>query len=79
MDRRGDEPLEGSDREARAGKGETFGGIDYYGHTRKEFEQRARGLGITGYSRMRKADLVKGIERRERSQESKERRGRKAA
>jgi ChaB/Rho termination factor, N-terminal domain len=68
-----------STAEARAGKGETFGGIDYYGHTKKEFERRAKGLGITGYSRMRKAELVKEIERRERSQESKERRGRKAA
>ncbi len=68
-----------STAEARAGKGENFGGIDYYGHTKKEFEQRARSLGITGYSRMRKVELVKEIERRERSQESKERRGRKAA
>ena len=65
--------------DARAGKGETFGGIDYYGHTKKEFEQRAKSLGITGYSRMRKAELVKKIEARERSQEARERRGRKAA
>ncbi|HEX5643359.1 MAG TPA: Rho termination factor N-terminal domain-containing protein, partial [Thermoleophilia bacterium] len=64
--------------DARAGKGETYGGIDYYGHTKKEFEQRAKRLGITGYSRMRKAELVKKIEQRERS-ESARQRGRKAA
>ena len=65
-------------REARAGEGETYGGIDFYGHTKKEFEARARSLGITGYSHMRKDELVKKIAQRERSQEAKERR-RKAA
>ncbi len=68
-----------STEDARAGKGETYGGIDYYGHTKKEFEQRAKRLGITGYSRMRKAELVKRIEQRERSESARERRGRKAA
>jgi cation transport regulator ChaB len=67
-----------STEDARAGKGETYGGIDYYGHTKKEFEQRAKRLGITGYSRMRKAELVKRIEQRERSQ-AESRRRRKAA
>jgi hypothetical protein len=70
---------EQSTADARAGKGETYGGIDYYGHTKKEFEQRAKSLGITGYSHMRKDELVKKIAQRERSQEAKERRGRKAA
>lgn len=66
-------------REAREGKGETYGGIDFYGHTKKEFEQRAKGLGITGYSRMRKDELVKKIAQRERSEEARERKGREAA
>jgi hypothetical protein len=70
---------EQSTADARAGKGETYGGIDFYGHTKKEFEERAKSLGITGYSRMRKDELVKTIAQRERSQEAKERRGRKAA
>jgi len=60
--------------DARRGKGETFGGIDYYGHTVKEFRRRARDLGITGYSRMRKLELVRAIERREKSEEARERR-----
>jgi hypothetical protein len=59
---------------ARAGVGKTFGGIDYYGHTKKEFEQRAKELGITGYSRMRKEELVEEIERREKSEEARRRR-----
>ena len=66
-------------REARAGKGETYGGIDFNGHTKKEFEDRAKSLGITGYSHMRKAELVKKIEQREHAQEAKERSRRKAA
>jgi hypothetical protein len=66
-------------REAREGKGETFGGIDFSGHTKKEFEQRAKSLGITGYSHMRKKELVRKIEQREHSQEAKERKSRKAA
>jgi hypothetical protein len=64
---------------AREGKGETFGGIDFYGHTKKEFEQRAKSLGITGYSHMRKEELVRKIAQRERSNEAREREGRKAA
>lgn len=70
---------EQSTADARAGKGETFGGIDYYGHTKKEFERRAKSLGITGYSRMRKAELVRRISQRERSLEAEARRGKKAA
>ena len=63
-----------STAQARAGFGKTFGGIDYYGHTKREFEQRAKALGIKGYSRMRKAELVEAIARRERSSEARERR-----
>jgi cation transport regulator ChaB len=61
---------------AARGEGETFGGIDYYGHTKAEFEQRARELGIRGFSRMKKDELVRAIARKERNEE---RRGRKAA
>jgi hypothetical protein len=58
---------------ARRGVGKTFGGIDYYGHTKKEFEQRAKELGITGYSRMRKEELVEAIAREERNEEARRR------
>ncbi|HET7027073.1 MAG TPA: ChaB family protein [Candidatus Limnocylindrales bacterium] len=50
---------------ARAGKGETFGGLDYNGHTRDELEQRARALGVKGASGMRKRDLAEAIARKQ--------------
>ena len=70
--------------EASRGKGETFGGIDYYGHTKTEFEQRAKELGITGTSHMRKKELVEAIEKREKNEsrralEEERGKGRKAA
>jgi hypothetical protein len=68
-----------STREAREGEGETYGGIDFYGHTKKEFEQRAKSLGITGYSHMRKEELVRQIARREHAREAEGRKDRKAA
>jgi hypothetical protein len=50
---------------AREGRGETFGGVDCYGHTRDELAKRARGLGIRGTSRMKKRELAEAIERRQ--------------
>jgi len=50
---------------ARAGEGETFGGVDYFGHTRDELEQRARGLGVRGTSHMRKRELAEAIARKQ--------------
>jgi hypothetical protein len=50
---------------AREGKGETFGGVDMYGHTRDELMERARKLGVRGRSRMTKADLARAIDRRQ--------------
>jgi hypothetical protein len=56
-------PRSGS--EARAGEGETFGGVDERGHTREELRQRAESLGVTGTSRMRKAELARAIARKQ--------------
>jgi cation transport regulator ChaB len=50
---------------ARRGEGETFGGVDYEGHTKEELYERARRLGIRGRSRMNKADLARAIARRQ--------------
>jgi cation transport regulator ChaB len=50
---------------AREGEGETFGGVDYFGHTRDELAKRARDLGVRGTSRMRKRDLAEAIARRQ--------------
>ena len=50
---------------AREGKGEAFGGVDMYGHTKAELAQRARDLGVPVKSRMTKADLARAIDRRQ--------------
>jgi hypothetical protein len=52
-------------RAARAGRGETFGGVDYYGHSREELYARARKLGVSGRSSMTKKELAKAIARKQ--------------
>lgn len=47
------------------GKGETFGGLDYYGHTKEELYRRAAKLGVKGRSRMSKRELARAIDRKE--------------
>src|SRR3954471_21590161 len=51
---------EGGD-EAGRGRGETFGGVDYYGHTKGELYERAKKLGIRGRSSMDKKELARAI------------------
>jgi cation transport regulator ChaB len=50
----------GSKAKAR-GRGETFGGVDYLGHTKVELYERARKLGIRGRSTMDKKALARAI------------------
>jgi cation transport regulator ChaB len=50
---------------ARAGKGETFGGVDLYGNTKEELYERARKLGVEGRSRMSKKELARAIARKQ--------------
>jgi cation transport regulator ChaB len=45
----------------RQGRGETFGGVDFYGHTRDELYDRAKSLGVRGRSRMSKRELARAI------------------
>ena len=54
-----------STREKRQGKGETFGGVDLFGHSKKELYDRARNLGVRGASRMNKKDLARAIARKQ--------------
>jgi cation transport regulator ChaB len=49
----------------RAGKGETYGGVDLYGNTKEELYRRARRLDIPGRSRMSKEELAKAISRKQ--------------
>lgn len=51
-----------STTEKRQGKGETFGGVDYYGHTKEELYDRAKKLGIEGRSKMSKKELARAID-----------------
>jgi cation transport regulator ChaB len=54
-----------SQRAARAGKGETFGGVDVYGNTKEELYERARKLGVEGRSKMSKKELARAIARKQ--------------
>ena len=53
-------------KEAREGKGETFGGVDVYGNTRQELYVRAKKLGVEGASRMKKEELARAIAKKQR-------------
>ena len=52
-------------RAAIKGEGETFGGVDFEGHTREELVARARDLGVASASRLNKRDLAKAIARKQ--------------
>jgi cation transport regulator ChaB len=53
-----------STREKRQGKGETFGGVDYYGNTKAELYERARDEDIEGRSKMSKKELARALSRK---------------
>src|ERR687883_1136521 len=50
-----------STAQKRRGVGETFGGVDYYGHTKEELYARAKEIGVEGRSKMSKAELAQAI------------------
>lgn len=50
-----------STSQKRRGRGKTYGGVDYYGHTKAELYDRARRLDIAGRSQMNKSELAKAI------------------
>jgi cation transport regulator ChaB len=47
---------------ARKG-GKTAGGVDVEGHTRDELYERARKMGVSGASKMKKAELAEAIDK----------------
>jgi cation transport regulator ChaB len=49
----------------RAGKGETFGGVDVEGNTKQELYERARRLGVEGRAKMSKHELAREIAKRQ--------------
>jgi cation transport regulator ChaB len=50
---------------ARENHGETFGGVDFEGNTKQELYDRAKQLGVSGRSRMSKAQLARAIARKQ--------------
>ncbi|HVX48075.1 MAG TPA: ChaB family protein [Candidatus Saccharimonadales bacterium] len=54
-----------STSQKRAGKGETYGGVDIEGNTKEELAKRAKKAGISGYSSMNKRELAKQLSRKE--------------
>jgi hypothetical protein len=53
-----------SGKAARAGKGETLGGIDVRGNTKRELYERAKKAGIEGRSTMSKTELARALARK---------------
>lgn len=49
----------------RRGKGETFGGVDLFGHTKAELYDRARDLDIAGRSKMSKRELARAVQKKQ--------------
>jgi hypothetical protein len=68
---RKDEPGPSDPRSTRRGaaardeRGEALGGVDFFGHTKAELYERAKGLGIDGRSTMTKIELARAIGRRQ--------------
>lgn len=54
-----------STKAKREGRGETFGGVDYYGNTKQELYERAKRLGVEGRSKMSKRELARAIAKRQ--------------
>jgi hypothetical protein len=52
---------------ARKGRGKTFGGVDYYGSSKRELYERAKKLGVPRRSTMSKAELASAVARRQKS------------
>jgi cation transport regulator ChaB len=49
----------------RAGRGETYGGVDAEGNTKQELYERAKRLGVEGRSKMSKRELARSIARKQ--------------
>jgi cation transport regulator ChaB len=54
-----------SQKEKRQGKGETYGGVDVEGNSKKDLVERAKKAGVKGYSSMNKKELAKALARKE--------------
>jgi len=50
---------------AHRGKGASYGGVDFYGHSKQELYERAKKLDIAGRSTMSKHELAQAIARKQ--------------
>ncbi|MBA2366668.1 MAG: ChaB family protein [Actinobacteria bacterium] len=50
---------------ARENRGKTYGGVDYYGNSKKDLYERAQKLGIEGRSSMSKEKLAEAIAKKQ--------------
>lgn len=50
---------------ARDNQGKTYGGVDFYGHSKQELMERAKQLDIRGRSKMNKDKLAEAIARKQ--------------
>ena len=54
-----------SGKAARRGSAETYGGVDARGNSKADLYERAKKLGVSGRSKMAKAELAKAIARKQ--------------
>ena len=50
---------------ARENEGKTYGGVDFYGNSKKDLYERAQKLGIMGRSSMSKEELAEAISKKQ--------------
>jgi cation transport regulator ChaB len=50
---------------ARENRGKTYGGVDYYGNSKKELYERAKKLGVKGRASMSKDELAEAISKKQ--------------
>ena len=50
---------------ARENEGKTYGGVDFYGNSKKDLYERAQKLGIKGRSSMSKEELAEAISKKQ--------------
>jgi cation transport regulator ChaB len=65
-DRKGPSDPRAKNPRARENRGKTFGGVDVYGNSKQELYERAKKLGVSGRSRMKKEELAEAIAKRQR-------------
>jgi cation transport regulator ChaB len=63
--RKGPSDPRAADPQSRRGHGKSFGGIDVFGHTKKDLLKRAADLDVPGRSKMSKEELAEAIARKQ--------------